>query len=488
MTRFKKSTGQGSWGALRFVLALLVAGASTSNAFAETPPPQTLDDLFSSVAARAPEFGGMFLTEKVLGQRLNRTQLPAVNERPILQVYLTHVSLGRIAAVRKAIVDVFGAEVIPAGGIVPLHGNFGFSKLREWYTRVLGEVFSIPGVTMTDIDETNNKILIGVEKKQIEADVIKLLFKLSIPPRAASIEVINVQTQATTTSNVQSKDQLASLTLDSRVRPTQGGYQIHPVLQDRTHCTLGFNATRAGGHTGFTTSSWCTDLHWQMDGTSFYQPGFSLSDVVGSETLDPPGFATGGFPCPKQMRCRYSEAAFVDYDPIYSVRGGAIAKTTGLTTTSIANTNVDPTQQFGIATAPSLPYLVGLTLNKVGRRTGWTNGQIVSTCADFSGPSGLILCQYTVGNSNIPDPNWQIGDVSDYGAPVFRLRDFSYGGWEYVELYGMFWGMVGSPPYQVFAFSPIGGVPFQQTGIQSSTDLGPLDYLHCALPPGPPRC
>jgi hypothetical protein len=220
MTRFKKSTGQGSWGALRFVLALLVAGASTSNAFADTPPQQTLDDLFSSVAARAPEFGGMFLTEKVLGQRLNRTQLPAVNERPILQVYLTHVSLGRIAAVRKAIVDVFGAEVIPAGGIVPLHGNFGFSKLREWYTRVLGEVFSIPGVTMTDIDETNNKILIGVEKKQIEADVIKLLFKLSIPPRAASIEVINVQTQATTTSNVQSKDQLASLTLDSRVRPT----------------------------------------------------------------------------------------------------------------------------------------------------------------------------------------------------------------------------------------------------------------------------
>jgi hypothetical protein len=504
MMRFKKSTRQGSWRALGFVLALYIAGPSTSNAFTETSPPQTLDDLFSAVSGRVPEFGGMFLTENLSGSSatLPPPGVAAVLARPILQVYLTHVSLERIAAVRKAIVDVFGAEVLPVGGIVPRRGSFGFSDLREWYTRVLGEVFNIPGVTMTDIDEANNRLLIGVQKKEIEADVVQLLSKLGIPPRAAAIEVINVQAQTITTpatSDAQGNDQPASLTLDDRVRPLQGlkgGYQIHPVLPDRTHCTLGFNATAtlAGGQPGFVTSSWCTFLHWQMDNTAFYQGGFRPDDVVGAEGLDPPGFASGGFPCPKHILCRYSEAAFIEYDAVVPL--GVIAKTTGLTVTSAPNTNVDPTQVFGIATPPTQAYLAGLTLNKVGRRTGWTNGQIVYTCANFASPSEVTLCQYTVGNSNASDPNWQIADISDYGAPVFRLRNFSFlnfrnfsnSGRNDVELYGMLWGMLGSPPYQGFVFSPIGGVPFQRTGIQSPTDLGPLDYVNCAFAPGGPTC
>ncbi|HSJ87368.1 MAG TPA: hypothetical protein VK909_09180, partial [Anaerolineales bacterium] len=105
------------------------------------------------------------------------------------------------------------------------------------------------------------------------------------------------------------------------------------------------------------------------------------------------------------------------------------------------------------------------------------------TCATWSfAPNNLLLCQYTVSNMQIAT----IAHFTDSGAPVFRLRNFSYQGWEHVELYGMLWGVVTGG--QQFVFSPIGGVPFQQTGIQSPTDLGPLDYVNCAMPPGPPRC
>jgi hypothetical protein len=238
-----------------------------------------------------------------------------------------------------------------------------------------------------------------------------------------------------------------------------------------------------------------------MDDTAFYQPASSIQDVVGSETVDPPGFGGFGFPCPKHTPCRYSEAAFVDYNFSRSGLQGAIAKTTGTTLSSTPNTDVDPSQQFTITSAPTKAYLSGLILSKVGRRTGWTDGVIGNTCMTVGYSDGsLLLCQYTVRCcvGTITDPNYQIANVSDYGAPVFRQRKFDASAVssprspllrvsDPVELYGMLWGLVGSPPYQEFAFSPIGGVPLQQTGIQSSTDLGPLQYTACG-PIAPASC
>ena len=421
--------------------------------------PQTLDDLFAAVARQVPEFGGLFLS----------------SDDQTLQVYLTDTSKEKVEAVKKAIVGDFGTTVMPKGGIRVLQGQYVFLQLKEWYDRMLGPIFSTGGVTFADIDEAKNRLRIGIDKREVTTRVIEQLGKLRIPREAVVMDVIGLIVP----SKPAGGDRPASITLQNKLRPTQGGYQIIKNDGYGGACTLCFNALR-GNDSGFVTSAWCTNNVWQPDGMSFFQAG--PFDVVGAETVDPLGFLSPTYPCQKYQRCRWSAGAFVKYDPGITSAQGVIARTTGLTTTATPILTVASTK-FGIAAAPSQPYLVGLSLNKVGRMTGWTNGQITSTCATWSfAPNNLLLCQYTVSNMQIAT----IAHFTDSGAPVFRLRNFSYQGWDHVELYGMLWGVVTGG--QQFVFSPIGGVPFQQTGIQSPTDLGPLDYVNCAMPPGPPRC
>lgn len=426
--------------------------------------PQTLDDLFAGVARQVPMFGGMFLS----------------SDEQTLHVYLLHPSPRKVKAVEGAIAQVFGRQTIPKGGIKALKGQYGFLQLRRWYGRMAGPVLSLKGVSVTDIDEGKNRLRIGIETKDIERLVVEQLARLGIPREVVVIDVTRV---IVTASRPEGGVQPASHTLHDKVRPTEGGYQIIPDNGFGGAYNLAFNATRAGV-AGFVTTSWATATVWQPDGMSFFQRG--PFDVAGAETVDPPGFLSPGFPCPKYTRCRYSFSAFVAYNSGVSATQAAIGRTTGLTTTSTPNITVDHNTKFAIAGQPSLPYWIGYTLNKVGRKTGWTNGKIVSTCQDWSfPPNNLALCQYSVENRDTP----MIGDITDFGAPVFRLRNFSSQGWEHVELYGMLWGLVYPPPFKIFVFSPIGGVPFQQTGILSPTDLGPLGYVSCEVPPGQiPSC
>jgi len=467
-----------SWGVLGLLLALafLTVGEPITKlepAFGQVGQPrtpQTLDDLFEAVARIVPDFGGMFLTD---------------NEQ-VLQVYLLDPSPEKVRAVTNAISQVFG-QIIPKGGIKALKGQYGFLQLREWYTRMVGPILSTPGVTFTDIDEAKNRLGIGIETRDVEARVVEQLGKLGIPREVVVIEVTRVIVTAPPEAEGREARQkgsyeptslaLQSPTLQNKVRPTEGGYQIIPDNGFGGACTLGFNAVRAGVR-GFVTSTWCTAAVWQPDGMRFFQAG--PFDVVGAETVDPPGFLGSGFPCPKYTRCRYSAAAFVEYDPAVSSAEGVIGRTTGVTTT--ANYIITVAGQFWIVSPPTKPYLVGLQLNKVGRRTGWTTGTIAGTCKDWSFPGKLLLCQYQVQNLTIQHIADPFG--TDAGAPVFRIPISSNA----VQLYGMLWGVVNSPPnlaYKQFTFSPIGGVPFQQTGIQWPTDLGPLGYVGC-FPPNPP--
>ncbi|WP_410962808.1 hypothetical protein, partial [Salmonella sp. SAL4446] len=62
-------------------------------------------------------------------------------------------------------------------------------QLKEQYDRMLGPIFGISGVTLTDIDEAKNRLRIGVEQKDIEARVVDQLSKLGIPREAVVIDV-----------------------------------------------------------------------------------------------------------------------------------------------------------------------------------------------------------------------------------------------------------------------------------------------------------
>src|SRR5205823_3382406 len=147
--------------------------------------------------------------------------------------YLTNASREKLAAVQRAVVAVFGAGTIPRGGIKALKGQYGFLQLKERYDRRVGPIFAISGVTLTDIDEAQNRLRIGIVKKDIEARIVDQLNKLGIPREAVVIDV---------TGPI-----VPSLTVDDAHSPRQGGYQITRLLCNQTGvglsaCTLGFNA------------------------------------------------------------------------------------------------------------------------------------------------------------------------------------------------------------------------------------------------------
>jgi len=476
-----------TWAMLAPILALVFALGCEQAWAQQRSRPQTLDDLFAAVARRVPEFGGMFLAQ---------------NERK-LHIYLTSVATKEVNAVRRAIVVVFGAAIIPRGGIEALQGQYGFLQLREWYTRMEGPILGTPGVTFTDIDEAKNRLGIGVERSEGEARVVELLGRLDIPREAVVIQV---------TGPVEPLGHSLQMpnSMSPWPYPREGGYIITRLLCNQTGIglkqgTLGFNVRKAGNVVGFITNSHNTAAWWKLDAAAGFPPaniyqanGYYPPHLVGREYIDSQGFT--GSPCPATKICRYSDSALIRYNNNVAYALGRLGRTTGITT-SISSPIItidhggSPPGEFLIVARPQTPYLVGLTLNKVGQKTGWTQGTIQMTNATFPQqpfviigavcPGGLqdttlpppppgatLLSQYVVGH-----PTNDVVDGGDSGSSVFRIIDSQK---SRVALYGILWGRY-STSFKSFIFSPIGGVPFQQTGIQ--TDLGPFSY--CAPGFGP---
>lgn len=372
--------------------------------------PKTLDDLFAELAARVPAFGGMFL------------------DGDILKVYLAGVA--PMAAVEGAIAAVFGRERIPRGGIQVLQGQFGFLQLRNWHNR-LGPLFGIAGVVFTDVDEGINRLKIGVTDYDLVAPIQQEALGLGVPLDALVI--------------VQTEPIMLAATLRDQIRPIQGGIQIAFSVYV---CTLGFNAIRVSdGAQGFVTNSHCTNTQGGVESTSHYQPTVASGNFIGTEIADPTYTSAK---CPAGLTgyvCRYSDSAFSERASGVSADLGLIARPSSVGSLTIAGT-------FRIVREFST--LVGQTLSKVGRTTGWTQGQVTNTCGNVgvSGTNIVQLCQDIVSAG--------LG-AGDSGSPVFFITNSpqTYD----IELRGILWG--GNPEGTQFTYSPIGN-------IQRSDELGEL--------------
>jgi hypothetical protein len=179
---------------------------------------------------------------------------------------------------------------------------------------------------------------------------------------------------------------------------------------------------------------------------------------------------------------------------------GRIGRPTGITT-NVPNLTVDhggtPPGEFLIVAKPQTPYLVGLTLNKVGQHTGLTQGTIQMSNVNISTVFGGLIVGCPEGQTDpIPFPNNAmylsqyvvshptntLVDQDDSGSPVFRFHPVANPKTDKykVQLFGLLWGRSGT---KTFVFSPIGGVPFQQAGVQ--TDLGAFTYC---VPGSNPPC
>jgi hypothetical protein len=380
------------------LLASAMGGAAQAGPPSGAAPGKSIDDRFADIGRAAPGFGGMF----VRGGALN--------------VYL--VDHAQRAAARGAIESAFGTEAVPAGGVRVLPADYSFTQLKAWQQRA-NALFELSGVVTTDVDEAANRVVVGVESTSAARAAAKELAAAGIPAGAVRIDVVG---------------QIHALaTLRDRVRPLVGGLQIR---FDGFLCTLSYNATHGTQGDGFVTNSHCTTNRGTVDGTLYYQPLDQVADqFIGTEVLDPPFFQrTNG--CPRGKLCRWSDSAYVSRASGVLATRGALAKTTGAN-----NSSLEIAGSFTIGSELTGNSTVGTTLNKVGRTTGWTQGNVTNSCVNtgVSGTRIVVLCQDFVSAG--------VGG-GDSGSPVFRIVSG-----DTVQLSGTLWG--GNSAGTSFVYSPM---------------------------------
>jgi hypothetical protein len=361
------------------------------NAFSEKQigPPMTLDDFFEEMAKKIPGgFAGMY-------RESNGTVVVMLVDR-------------RHEADASAALHRFGGvRQVAKAGMSYKTAKYNFAQLRGW-ARALDHVWADAGVVLMDIAEERNKIVIGIKDPSVEARLPGLLNGRGIPNDAISFEVIS--------------DVVLDVTLSDTVRPVPAGMKA-----TIPGCTLGYNAEHYIYGRTVLVNSHCTPTRWGLDGVVVPQP--TGGPRIGVEVVDPPMITMpAGYGCPSGSRCRYSDAALIQYDENVAYELGTIAKPTGLGSTTIDSN--DPRFWVSMSYDSSCYYgpcqIYGDSISKVGMKTGWTSGTVNGTCFTILRPGGHLLCQYS-GTYN--------SDGGDSGSPVFQIS-FSPS----VVAYGIHWG------------------------------------------------
>lgn len=362
----------------------------------------TYDDLLAQVADEAPEFAGMYYAED--------GALVLVLLEPDVQ-----------AEVESALASTFGEALVRDADAIRVEvATFSFSELKLWHDRLTMEILAIPGTVLTDIDERNNIVRIGVVDADAARRARARLRALQIPSDVVIIEVVEPPRPHATLRDV--------------VRPLVGGLQI-PTAKYPVGCTLGFPAIH-GVTPGFVTNSHCTDIQGGVEATQVYSPTMAPQNWVGTEALDPLYWTNG---CAPGLVCRYSDAAFIASN---GANQGRLAVSGGLYDLTMYGTSR--------ITQAELWPVAGQPVSKTGRTTSTTSGNISHTCSNIKpGPpvSGMVpyelLCNYAVLG---PAP---MSDFGDSGSPAYTNLPHNR------KLVGVVWGGAGS---NNFWFSSLGGI------------------------------
>jgi len=432
-------------------LLLIVTGCDTHSVIPDidsnliTSPAQetmTLDDYYAEVARQVPGFGGLYLDEQgFLNIHLSQPSIGAKTQAEAAQAVLGVLNgLGPVPSeVRQAPPHV-------------LEGKYDFIQLRDWKKLAVASL-TRKNLVFVDADEIKNRLRIGVANEGAVQQIKAELKELGIPEDAMLVEVV---------------PRIApTVSLQDKHRPVEGGFEI-TFTSLGALCTLGLSVDRSG-EIGFITNSHCSGVTGAVDGTQYYQDSWGDSnEFIGTELVDPPftRYGTGPIgtngPRDDGFYHRKSDALYADYGPnMYTndINFGKIARTNSRATGDNEG-SLTRNGAFSI-TADAwdhLQHIAGLELNKVGRTSGWTYGQITATCLDIPHPSDP--------NSRVVDCEYQVSALAeggDSGSPVFHWS----GSGNNITLYGLLWGAAceavnqfnqcvdWSPP---FTYSTIGDV------------------------------
>ena len=310
--------------------------------------------------------------------------------------------------------------------------QYSFIELAQHRARLRSRVSAIPEVVSLSVDETKNRIEIGLADPAERENILDLASDLAIPVdmlylrTAPSLKIWSVTDSP---GLADGSDLQAStggvLTLKSPVPDGKlvGGYQVGAEREgEHSNCSIGFTALREDfgsfmdDYEFFVSASHCsTEINHQDDGL-WRQP--RLGDVVGREFVDRPM----GYGCDfKDNKCRVADASLVKVTGFGEIALGLIARTKvradpGFYAPNNPTNEVDtirPTIRItGVTNA-----VTGEEIDKVGYAGGWTWGVVQDNCTDkrkLSDKDG----KYTWYNCLIRSNYKAKGN--DSGGPVFK--------------------------------------------------------------------
>jgi hypothetical protein len=365
------------------------SGGASANRAAPQAEFRTPDDEFARVArAEVPGFAGFYLQND--GTPVVLLTDPA--QRGAAQRYLAREFV-RARRGRHA-----NAPTQP----IFLKAAYDFAQLKEW-SEALHPMLARSDVFLIDVDEVGNRVLVGVQDASAIAAVRAEGARLGIPANA-----LFVQTQPRPEVRASLRDRHTLI---------NGGVQI---AFSQYLCTLGFNARRVStGANIFVTNAHCTGTQYAFDGIAIYQNVVASGNQIGNEVADRGMYACAG----TGTSCRRADAAYISNNGTRSIGQGGIYRTNWATGANAGTTIIGEFDIVGRYTG-TLP--VGSYLDKTGRTSGSTYGQVTNSCVTI----GVLRCQ---------DISKVWSEGGDSGSPVYVwLSDND------VQLHGVMWGGPGS--------------------------------------------
>lgn len=380
-------------------------------------PPYTLDAALAAaprgelhlarLAATVPSFGGI-----------------ALDSSGNVIVQVTNLGDGNLALraaesllAERQLSSSTGAVLKPL--IYVKQSAYTYRELNGWRAKLDTALITLPEIRFVDLDERVNRIVISLWSDHARAAVEYHASTHGVPPAAISIELAppgltSELAQGATSSYCPPE---AGNSLRSCHRPAEGGMQViwpkntEPVTYSA--CTIGFNARLSDGRDVLVTASHCGKYKFELrssDLDAYYQaqiydPSLPFSDMpLAIEAIDP-AWVPVKYSFGQWYYWRYSDAlAARTFAPYFR----KIARP--LTGQSLTIDAQNPRFNISGTDEP----LLGESISKVGRTTGWTQGTVTRTCISYKYPqltNRTLMCQHAAVMA------FELGDS---GGPVFR--------------------------------------------------------------------
>lgn len=283
---------------------------------------------------------------------------------------------------------------------------YTLSQLVAWQEALFPVLVKTPEFQLIGANVKLNRLAIGLTDKAAEHTVLDIIRQVGIPLEAVTIEI---------------EGQHVPLSgLRGTWRPTFGGVQLMPDASggEVGVCSLGFNVTTPNGDKYALTAAHCV-VEWDYAtghlGDEWWQPGSLPQNKIGTVQMNPAWTSTDTRCVSTASLCTLADVAGIRYlDP------AAFAKSVARTTCCIGPYNGEGSLtvvgQWPVTAIVSPSLAQGAYVEKLGRTTGWTKGQVDLACAHLVFQLGSVG-PYTVICTTRVSGSW--ADRGDSGGPEY---------------------------------------------------------------------